>query len=58
MSHEDRVEAVQYQSGLQVYLNPGAASPELRAKLEDAGIEVLEACSIMAAKAIAHERQE
>ena len=42
----------------QVYLNPGAGSPELREKLEAAGIEVLEACSIMAAKAIAHERQQ
>jgi len=39
----------------QVYLNPGAASPELRDKLEAAGIEVIEACSIMAAKALAHE---
>jgi len=37
----------------QVYLNPGAESPELREKLEAAGIEVLEACSIMAAKALA-----
>jgi predicted CoA-binding protein len=42
----------------QVYLNPGAESPELREKLEAAGIEVIEACSIMAAKAIAHERQQ
>jgi predicted CoA-binding protein len=34
----------------QVYLNPGAGSVELRQKLENAGIEVLEACSIIAAR--------
>jgi len=39
----------------QVYLNPGAESPELREKLEAAGIEVIEACSIMAAKALAYQ---
>jgi len=42
----------------QVYLNPGAGSPELRDKLEAAGIEVLEACSIMAAKALAHSAEK
>lgn len=34
----------------EVYLNPGAESPELRAKLEAAGIEVHEACSIIASR--------
>jgi len=34
----------------EVYLNPGADSPELKQKLQDAGIEVIEACSIMAAR--------
>ncbi|MGD9497555.1 MAG: CoA-binding protein [Armatimonadota bacterium] len=34
----------------EVYLNPGAGSPELRDKLEAAGIEVHEACSIMASR--------
>jgi predicted CoA-binding protein len=33
-----------------VYLNPGTESPELRKKLEDAGIEVIEACSIIASR--------
>lgn len=41
----------------QVYLNPGADSPELREKLEAAGIEVIEACSIMAAKALAYSAE-
>lgn len=35
----------------EVYLNPGAESPELKQKLEDAGIEVIEACSIIASRA-------
>lgn len=34
----------------EVYLNPGAGSPELREKLESAGIEVHEACSIIASR--------
>lgn len=34
----------------EVYLNPGAGSEELRRKLEDAGVAVIEACSIMAAR--------
>lgn len=34
----------------EVYLNPGAGSPELRDKLEAAGIEVHEACSIIASR--------
>ncbi|MGI5817564.1 MAG: CoA-binding protein [Armatimonadota bacterium] len=33
-----------------VYLNPGSGSPELRQKLEAAGIEVIEACSIIASR--------
>ncbi len=40
-----------------VYLNPGADSPELAHKLEAAGIEVIEACSILAAKSIVHQRR-
>ena len=31
-----------------VYLNPGAESPELVEKLVDAGVEVIQACSIVA----------
>lgn len=31
-----------------VYLNPGAESPELVAKLQAAGVEVIQACSIVA----------
>lgn len=42
----------------EVYLNPGAGSPELRRKLEEAGIIVHEACSILAAKSIAHQRAQ
>ena len=34
----------------QVYLNPGAGSDELKQKLQDAGIEVIEACSIIASE--------
>lgn len=34
-----------------VYLNPGTESPELREKLESAGIEAIEACSIIASRA-------
>jgi uncharacterized protein len=34
----------------EVYLNPGAASAELRQKLEDAAIKVIEACSIIASR--------
>ena len=33
-----------------VYLNPGSGSDELRRKLQDAGIEVMEACSIIASR--------
>ncbi len=32
----------------EVLLNPGAESPELVAKLEDAGVTVVQACSIIA----------
>ena len=32
----------------EVFLNPGAESPELVAKLEDAGVTVVQACSIIA----------
>lgn len=35
----------------QVYLNPGAGSAELKKKLEDSGIEAIEACSIIASRA-------
>jgi hypothetical protein len=35
----------------EVYLNPGAGSDDLKAKLEDAGIQVIEACSIIASRA-------
>lgn len=35
----------------EVYLNPGSGSPELKQKLEDAGIEAIEACSIIASRA-------
>jgi len=35
----------------EVYINPGSGSPELKAKLEDAGIDVIEACSIIASRA-------
>jgi len=31
-----------------VYLNPGAESPELVEKLQNAGVEVIQACSIVA----------
>lgn len=34
----------------EVYLNPGAGSDELKQKLQDAGIEVIEACSIIASE--------
>jgi hypothetical protein len=34
----------------EVYLNPGSASDELRRKLSEAGIEVIEACSIIASR--------
>lgn len=34
----------------EVYLNPGSGSAELKQKLEDAGIEVIEACSIIASR--------
>jgi len=34
-----------------VYINPGSGSPELMQKLEAAGIEVIEACSIIASRA-------
>jgi len=34
-----------------VYINPGSGSPELQQKLEAAGIEVIEACSIIASRA-------
>ena len=34
----------------EVYLNPGSEDDELRQKLEDAGIEVQEACSIIASR--------
>jgi len=33
-----------------VYLNPGSGSDELKQKLEDAGIEAIEACSIIASR--------
>ena len=33
----------------EVYLNPGAGSPEIRAKLEAAGVTVIEACTIVTA---------
>jgi len=42
----------------EVYLNPGAGSPELREKLEAAGIEVHEACSIIAARTIGRSRDQ
>lgn len=35
----------------EVYLNPGSGSPELKAKLEEAGIAAIEACSIIASRA-------
>ncbi len=34
----------------EVYLNPGSGSDELREKLQDAGLTVHEACSIMASR--------
>lgn len=34
----------------EVYLNPGSESPELEQKLEDAGITVIEACSIISSR--------
>ncbi|MFW6157015.1 MAG: CoA-binding protein [Armatimonadota bacterium] len=34
----------------EAYLNPGSGSAELKQKLQDAGIKVIEACSIIASR--------